>query len=269
MRDTHLPDEDLVLLADGEMPPRRAAAAREHLAACWDCRTRMGDLEATIGAFVHAHHSGLDPQLPPAAGPRALLRARLAEAARRQPAGWRLVIGALRAPRPGWNYAWAVLLLGIVAFAGTLYLRRGAAPWAAFRPGLVPNKALTPGAVRFVEPSDVCKAEDNDPAELISASLAQTTFDEYGIATSRTRKYQLDYLIPPALGGTADIRNLWPQPYSEAEWNARAKDELEDRLRELVCQRKLGLSEAQHELATDWIGAYKKYFHTSKPHATS
>ncbi len=75
----------------------------------------------------------------------------------------------------------------------------------------------------------------------------------------------MDYLIPPALGGSDDPRNLWPQPYSTGVWNARVKDALEERLRSLVCEGKLDLGTAQRDLASDWIGAYKRYFGTDKP----
>ena len=43
------------------------------------------------------------------------------------------------------------------------------------------------------------------------------------------------------------------------------KDALEDRLREMVCDGSLDLAEAQQEIATNWISAYKKYFHTDEP----
>jgi hypothetical protein len=32
-----------------------------------------------------------------------------------------------------------------------------------------------------------------------------------------------------------------------------------------VCQRKVQLTTAQNEIATDWISAYKRYFNTDKP----
>jgi len=75
----------------------------------------------------------------------------------------------------------------------------------------------------------------------------------------------VDYLITPALGGADDIHNLWPQSYSSTVWNARVKDSLEDRLREMVCEGRLDLATAQHDLSADWISAYKKYFHTDRP----
>jgi hypothetical protein len=33
----------------------------------------------------------------------------------------------------------------------------------------------------------------------------------------------------------------------------------------LVCEGRLDLPTAQREIATNWIAAYKKYFHTDKP----
>ena len=114
--------------------------------------------------------------------------------------------------------------------------------------------------------SAVCTAPDHDePGPVVSASLARQVFRRYGIRNPRPRSYEVDYLVPPALGGTADPSNLWPQPYSAGVWNSRVKDALEDRLRALVCEGKLDLATAQRDLASDWIAAYKKYFHTGAP----
>ena len=55
------------------------------------------------------------------------------------------------------------------------------------------------------------------------------------------------------------------QSYSATAWNARVKDALEDRLHELVCRGDVDLPTAQHEISTNWIKAYKKYFQTDKP----
>ena len=71
--------------------------------------------------------------------------------------------------------------------------------------------------------------------------------------------------ITPALGGADDIHNLWPQSYGDTVWNDQVKDALEDHLRDLVCEGQLDLATAQREIATNWIAAYKKYFHTDRP----
>ena len=62
----HITDQELLLAADGELPVRRAAQIRAHLAACWDCRARMAEIEGTIAAFAQAHRQTLDPHLSPA-----------------------------------------------------------------------------------------------------------------------------------------------------------------------------------------------------------
>jgi len=99
----------------------------------------------------------------------------------------------------------------------------------------------------------------------IPMTVRQAVFHEYGMDRSQPREFEVDHLITPELGGTDDIRNLWPEPYATTEWNAHVKDDLEDRLRQLVCQGKLDLPTAQRDIATNWIVAYQKYFHTDKP----
>src|SRR5580700_284107 len=77
----HLSDQELLLCADGEVSSKRAAAIRRHLSGCWMCRARMTELEQAIGDFVQLYRRELDVNLPPMEGPRALLKARLAERA--------------------------------------------------------------------------------------------------------------------------------------------------------------------------------------------
>jgi hypothetical protein len=121
-----------------------------------------------------------------------------------------------------------------------------------------PSPRLTPGAARAVNRDALCNSE-LPKNQVAPAGLRERVFQAYGIASADSRKYEVDYLITPALGGADDIRNLWPQPYVSTAWNAHVKDELEDRLRDLVCGGRLELSEAQRAIATDWIAAYKKY----------
>ena len=87
---------------------------------------------------------------------------------------------------------------------------------------------------------------------------------QYGIHDPQPRSYEVDYLIPPSLGGVEVVSNLWPQPYAGV-WTARVKDALEDRMRAMVCEGSLDLAAAQSELARDWVGAYRKYFKTESP----
>ena len=266
--DLHLSDQELLLAADGELPSRRAAQVHAHLTACWDCRARMAEIEATIGDFARAHRQTLDPQLPPIAGPRALLRAQLAElASRPQARSWQWLFQFKTPVR-------AAALLGIAllmtAVAGEIFLQHSRlrvanSAVAALDRGAEPDHGLTPGATRMVSIGDVCSMPHEEVVAEVSTSLRQKVFQEYGIVNAGANDYEIDYLIAPGLGGIEDIHNLWPEPYTSKMWNARVKDVLEERLHELVCAGKLDLPTAQHEIASDWIAAYKKYFHTDRP----
>jgi hypothetical protein len=234
---THLTEQELVLLVDGELPARRKIEAGAHLESCWSCRERSRALEETIADFVRARNT----ELPSATGPRALLRARLAEeAATSQRFPWpKIMVPA---------GAFAAVAIAILIFQTTVNAE-----------GPKPKSSFTPGETRPITLQEVCM---NSNAEVISRDIPenkqQQVFAEYGIKSPRAGEFEVDYLITPDLGGTESIRNLWPQPYS-ARWNAKTKDQLEQRLHELVCSGKLDLATAQHDIAVDWIGAYKKY----------
>ena len=264
--ESHLSDQDLVLAADGELSSKRSAEIREHLAACWSCRARMSQLERAITDFVEARR-GLDGELPPVAGPRALLRARLAEARAQETPGFAAVVfGLLRWPVTRILAAVAASLLLLAALG--LAMRTS---WPGLRlfsiggeAAAAPKARLTPGATVPLTREDVCNGNPSTQAQVLPASLERRVLEEYGVTTSRPDAYEIDYLITPELGGATNIRNLWPQPYNTA-WNARVKDQLEERLHTMVCNGEIDLATAQHEIAVDWIAAYKKYFHTNRP----
>ncbi len=157
----------------------------------------------------------------------------------------------------------AAAALGLIGLATALYLavgvgRNGGVVFAA------PRANLTPGAVVLLSKQQVCSTERANNRQ-VPAALQRRVFEAYGISTADSRAYEVDYLVTPALGGSDDIRNLWPQSYSSTVWNAHVKDALEQHLRDMVCAGDLDLATAQRDLAQDWIAAYKKYFHTDRP----
>lgn len=266
-KNIHVSDEDILLLADGELASHRASQVRAHLESCWGCRTRMSEMEGTIADFVRTHHCSLDPQLPSDAGSRALLKARLAEAAGTRPGtSWfgRLQFGFSQLVL---LYSSAALLLFVVGWT-VIRLNSHLPPktrLVSFKSEPIPDSLLTPGATRPVMRADICSAGYREMNRAVSPAVQQEVFHKYGIAGARVEDYEVDYLVTPELGGSDDIRNLWPEPYAVTAWDAHVKDALEDRLHQMVCEGKIDLSTAQYEMASDWISAYKKYFNTDKP----
>jgi hypothetical protein len=266
--DMHLSDQEMLLAADGELSTRRAAEVHAHLAACWGCRARMAEIEGTIADFARAHRQTLDPQLPPIAGPRALLRARLAEStSKREIGSWRWLLHFTSATRTAALLCTAVLIAAVVGrtLVNHFTLRGTNSIGAVFERGALPDSRLTPGATRRVTTSDVCSMVHEEVVGEVSTSLRHEVFREYGIVNAHPEDYEVDYLIAPGLGGAEEIHNLWPEPYTSRTWNAHVKDALEERLHEMVCGGELDLSTAQRDIATDWIAAYRKYFHTDRP----
>lgn len=156
----------------------------------------------------------------------------------------------------------ALLVAGGIGFSLHPY-SAAVKPYVEDRP--VPNPSLTPGAVRAIAFAEVCSASDDDLDPTVPAQVQQVVFAEYHVPQQqRGREFQVDYLINPQLGGTAEVKNLWPQPYTTV-WNAQTKDMLEKRLYARVCSGQLSLEQAQQALSSDWIASYQREFKTKTP----
>jgi len=251
----HLSDRHLLLNLEGELPAYEKKIAREHLEACWKCRARSRELENAITDFIGIQQEELTTGAPPAAGPRALLKARLSQIPPAAPSFF----------RTRWAGHLAIAACGLLVL-GFVLARTALRPQESLSTVAVsiPDSRLTPGAALLESRQDVC-AQSRSNNKIVSVALQKKVFEEYGLARATPQAYEVDYLVTPALGGADDIHNLWPHSYSATVWNAQVKDALEDRLREMVCGGNLDLTEAQREIATNWIAAYKKYFHTDQP----
>jgi hypothetical protein len=254
---SHISDERLLLGLEGELAPQEQAAVSSHLRACWECRARRREIESAITDFIRIHHREFDCKLPPVAGRRALLRAQLAQLAESESsAGWLRIVGSMKRRVPA-------IALGLAILFSSAYLVRSSLDFRPAPEVSFPDARLTPGAATLADMQAVC-SQSNVKNKVVSAALQKKVFTEYGILRPEPRAYEVDYLVTPALGGADDLRNLWPHSYS-AVWNARVKDDLEDLLRNKVCDGTLELGQAQREIAQNWIAAYKKYFHTDRP----
>ena len=135
---------------------------------------------------------------------------------------------------------------------------------ASVAAGELPDQNLTGGSVRTDNPDLACGHSKENRGRMTAARRDEVLL-RYGLPPGHHPDYEIDHLIPLCLGGADDASNLWPQPHKSIEpmWNAQAKDWLERKLCKLVCEGKVGLPDAQVEIATDWTEAYQKYWNES------
>jgi len=124
---------------------------------------------------------------------------------------------------------------------------------------ITPNSKYTPGVIYpSADKEKICTVGYAYKTRNVSKSKKNFVFELYGI-DKNSDKFEIDHLISLELGGSNDIKNLWPESYTTPKWNAREKDKLENKMHSMVCSGILDLKTAQDEISSDWISAYKKY----------
>ena len=131
----------------------------------------------------------------------------------------------------------------------------------------LPDPQLTPGAInQEVTQANIAQtvcvkgySKTIRPPANFTNRLKKRQILQYGYADRDPKHYEEDHLIPLSLGGAPDEpRNLWPEARA-SEWGAAKKDQLEFVLYKMVCAHEISLADAQREIATQWIEAWKKY----------
>jgi hypothetical protein len=130
-----------------------------------------------------------------------------------------------------------------------------------------PDSALTPGATnpdvtQANIKTTICKSgwtATIRPPSSYTTKLKISQITAYGYTDTKTSSYEEDHLISLELGGNpTDAHNLWPEPYvltyAGHDVGAHAKDRYENWLNAQVCSGKMALADAQHDIATDWVG---------------
>jgi len=114
-----------------------------------------------------------------------------------------------------------------------------------------PNPRLSPGATFPVTAAQVCVPNYSKSVRSVPDAEKRAVYAEYGITSHAPYAYEVDHLISLELGGSNDIRNLWPEPYA-GRGGARAKDVIENRLHAQVCSGQISLATAQAEIVHWW-----------------
>ncbi len=251
--DLHPTDEELLLALESDaLEPAVERRVRHHVAGCHDCSIRARRLSQELGEVVSVC-AGADQ---PPSGLDARVRTRLGAESR-----------VARWWSPPVASRWAVAATAVLAL---WFFDGGSGPGGRLAgvaaPGSLPRPELTPGSVRPVTADEICGRGLSDAGTApVAAPVPREVFEAYGLDFQAADQYELDFLVTPELGGAAVAANLWPQPYQAGPWNAHVKDELERHLVRLVCGGRMDLGDAQRELATDWVAAYKRHFRTRVP----
>ena len=125
-----------------------------------------------------------------------------------------------------------------------------------------PNPNLTPGKSDPSLTVQVLTAPGFTTSKYrnVPESEKKQVFHEYGFVEGHYTpgNYEIDHIISLELGGSNDIQNLWPEPYTGL-WNAHIKDRLENKLNSMVHKNQISLQEAQFDISHDWVSTYLKY----------
>ena len=143
-----------------------------------------------------------------------------------------------------------------------------AAPYAKAATVGLPFSVVTPGAtnssvIQSNIQSTICISgytkTIRPPASYTTKLKKQQLATTYSFYKDiKTADFEEDHLIPLELGGNpTSPQNLWPEPWSGSN-NAHVKDQLENKLHEMVCAGELSLQVAQRAIANNWIDAYQK-----------
>ena len=122
----------------------------------------------------------------------------------------------------------------------------------------LPDPACTPGAIfPSATKAQVCVPGYSASVRDVSEGLKDQVYASYGLPRDPPGKYEVDHLIPLALGGSNDIANLWPES-AEPRPGPDEKDRVENYLHDQVCSGAMPLQQAQTEIATNWVGVYQR-----------
>lgn len=133
---------------------------------------------------------------------------------------------------------------------------------AGCRRGALPDRRCSPGAYYSGLTRTVICAAGFRTAAIRDVPQAEkfAVEREYGMAPAYYgRSIEIDHVVPLELGGSNDSANLFPEPGSGSA-GYHVKDELENRLHDLVCGGALSLATARRGIATNWETLYGRVF---------
>jgi len=160
-----------------------------------------------------------------------------------------LTAAAAPPPRVGFAVGRTVLLR---PRSRTLHCVRGVRPDRRCSPG-----AISAGLTRNV----ICSPRFRTSAiRNVPESVKFAVERAYGMPPRHYgHSIEIDHIVSLELGGSNDIANLYPEPGTGTA-SYHAKDQLENRLHDMVCNGEMTLRAAQRGIAGDWVALYRRVF---------
>ncbi len=122
---------------------------------------------------------------------------------------------------------------------------------------IYPNPDLTPGEVYTnITKEDICTSGYSSRVRDVPLLEKKQVYQEYNISYPQPQgAYEVDHFISLELGGSNDIKNLWPEP-SEPRPGFHEKDKTENYLHAQICNNQISLKDAQDKIRNDWYKIY-------------
>jgi len=147
----------------------------------------------------------------------------------------------------------AIVVLGAVFAAARVFLfPDGIGGRICVAQGPLPDQICSPGDIFPDATADIiCQKGYSASVRNVSQDLKDQVYAEYGIKTHKAYEYEVDHIISLELGGSNDIKNLYPEAAVPVP-GYHEKDSYENYLHKQVCIGNITLREAQRMIATDW-----------------
>jgi len=149
--------------------------------------------------------------------------------------------------------------LGLSACGASTYSESSGLPNLKLTPGAI-NPAVTQATIR----STICVVGWTATVRPPVAYTNQLKYDQlhsgYNLEGDLNMKhYEEDHIVPLEVGGNpSSTLNLFPEPRN-IKFGAYFKDQLENRIHQLVCSSQLSLHLAQRVFLVNWEKGYAKY----------
>ncbi len=134
--------------------------------------------------------------------------------------------------------------------------------WSAYIPIALANGVLSGDVTPANITQTICApgyTKKVRPPSVYTNKIKKRLMSEAGIELPRIHEFELDHIIPLALGGhPRKLENLQLQPW-DGDHGAHRKDRIEVKLQCLVCSDQVQLEQAQKEIGDDWQAAYHRY----------